>query len=178
MDEQRREQNERGGGGFPFGWVIFLLVIFGGPLLRWLQSAWARFAAPGGPGLSPDVLLWVGGGVLVAVLVIYSLVALNNMGGPSSPGTPTTVGRRVPVPPASRPPIPPPSSGPRMPPSSNVPEPSVRGLPPPRVPNGPPKFEPIIEPGVLVFAIIALILALGASLIFSNPSLLGPGFAP
>jgi hypothetical protein len=185
MDERRDEELEREeeqeqgrGWQFPFR-ILILLVLFGGPLLRWLQRTWSSLTAgggfaPGGLTISADLLPWIIGGVVVTVLVVAGLRSLNSVAGPGSYGPPVAGGGRLPMPaPPTRPSIPPPSRSAPMPwPSSGG---TVRGMPPPRLPEGPPKFEPIIAPGVLVFGIVGMLLAMGGWLLLAAPDLLGPG---
>lgn len=156
------QQSGRGNGWV--GWLIFIVLVFGGrflpPVANWLAQV---------TGLPITAPALVAGLIGLAVLssVVGSLARqVGRSRGASETRLPTPM---TPVPPpdaAARPsraprPVSPPASM-RLPPG-----PTSADMPPPRLPRGeqrlpgPPKFEPIIDPRVLTFGIVGL-LALGA----------------
>jgi hypothetical protein len=137
------------------GWLIFILIIFGGrllpPVAAWLSQV------TGLPITTP--MLLVGLIVLSVIGSIVNSVArqATRARDSSSPGLPTPMT-------TSRPPTQP---RPAPPPTSAGLPPTVTRLPPPRLPSGeqrlpgPPRFEPIIDPRILTVGIVGL-LVLGA----------------
>jgi hypothetical protein len=149
------QSNRRSGGWI--GWVIFFVLIFGSrflpPVANWLSQVT-------GIAISPQIMLAViiGGGVLLSVM--GSLIQTVNQGRQSNDSRlPTTLS--PPSAPSS------PSAPMQLPTSTRMPPPmstdqalkrlgmSKQDLPPP------PGFEPIINPRILTFSIIGLIV-LGA----------------
>jgi hypothetical protein len=167
---QDDRETPRRSSGFNIGWLIFMLLIFGRPLWGWLEPRVRALFAPGGTGAAPslDWLPWaVGAGVALFVLVavVRAAAGAGQQHNPSLPA-PTQLPTSRPSPPPSRP----------FPPSS---PPSPSGLPTPPLPpaspqqlGGPPRFEPIIEPNVLLGGIVVMV-GLGLLLVLFAPSLLG-----
>ena len=133
------------------GWLIFILVIAGGPLLNLLRGAL------GGAVSLPSNLLpmLIGGLVLLSILISVARSLGGARRGRSDTRLPTGAEPMPPFGGPAVPPMPPPS--PRaftMPPSSRQP-----ALP------SPPRFEPVINPKILALGIVgALVLAVLAVL--------------
>ena len=148
---QEDNKRRRGNWSSAIGWLIFILVIAGGPLLNLLRGAF------GGTVNLPSNLLpmLIGGLVLLSILVSVarSLSAARRgrndtrlptgsapmppFGGPAAPRTPPPAPRAFTMPASSRKPT----------------------LPPP------PRFEPVIDPKILALGIVgALVLAVLAVL--------------
>jgi len=165
MKEDKQKPRSR---GFNIGWLIFLLLAFGGPVLRWLQGVWASLPASGAPGsslpLGSDVIPWIVGGVVATGVVVAVLRAVVGGGGNISPGSPAPP--YSPIPQVNRPNIP---RSPSFPPAPSSPPPSSASPPylsgTPQL-GGPPRFEPIIDPKVLAFGIVGLLVLAGAWLLF------------
>lgn len=149
------EQNRQSGGSGWIGWVLFFVLIFGSrfapPVANWLSQTT-------GLPITPNGLMGT-----VAVLYIASLVLgpvigmfLRNLGGGSGDTANPSLPSSTPMPgQASQAPFP---SSP--PPSSSLPkQPPVR-LPPPTSAKTPgaPRWEPIIDPRILVVGIIGVVL--------------------
>jgi len=142
--------------GSLIGWLIFILVIAGGPILNQLGQL------SGGTVTLPNNLLpLLIGGLVVLSIIVPAVRALGRSARPpSDPRLPTTL---APPPPNSAPM--PPFGGPARPMQPPPPAPSPRAftLPPSskdvRLPS-PPRFEPVINPTILLFGILGLI-ALG-----------------
>lgn len=147
------QQNRRGGSSW-IGWLIFVFLIFGSrflpPIANWLSQV------TGLPITTP---------ILIAVVVVLGVVASivsSVIQGSNSPRGPTQ--SRLPT---GQDPLPPPRP---MPPSP-IPGPPTTlgtgGMPGARLPTGeqrlpgPPRFEPIIDPRVLTFGIIGLVIVGG-----------------
>ena len=154
-----QDKRKRGGmnWGSLVGWLIFLLVIAGGPLYSLLRNA------VGGTVALPANLIPLLIGGLVALSVLVSAVrALNNPGrGRGAPGLPTdpSAPRRPPnaaMPPfggtstQQRPPIPP------APRSFTMPTSGAPARPPQA-----PRFEPVLNPTIVALGVLGL-LVLGA----------------
>lgn len=148
------QSNRRSSGGGWIGWVIFFVLIFGSrflpPVANWLSQVT-------GIAISPQIMIAViiGGGVLISVM--SSLIQTVNKGRESNDSRlPTTM---LPPPPSSSSP----SAPMQLPPSTRMPPPmstdqalrrlgmSKQELPPP------PGFEPIINPRILTFGIVGLL---------------------
>lgn len=144
------QQNRRGGNGW-IGWLIFIVLVFGSrflpPLATWLSQA---------TGLQVSVPMLIAS--IIALAVVASVIGSI---GQSISRNRRSSETRLPtgLPPASSPPT---IAPPRAPSAPPVPEPgrSPQLRPPSaeqRLP-GPPRFEPIIDPRVLTFGIIGLVL--------------------
>lgn len=147
---------QSGRGNSWIGWLIFIVLIFGGrflpPVAAWLSQV------TGLPITVPTLIIAV-----IALSVVGSVVSsvarqVGKARGPGDTRLPTTVTMAPPSSPSS----PPPASM-RPPPPSSAPS-----LPSPRLPSGeqrlpgPPKFEPIIDPRILTFGILGLLVLGGA----------------
>lgn len=154
-DEDKPQEPRRG--GFNLGWIIFLLFAVGQPLLRFLRSIWSSAAPSGGFAISGDIIPWiVGGGVALFVLVAV-LRAWSGTATSRTPGSPTTYGFPTqPTVPQPRPFGTSSNSAPGMP----------RGGPPTSLPGGKPRFEPIVEPWVLLVGIAGFVIFGGLALAF------------
>lgn len=146
------QQNRRSGGTGWLGWVIFIVLIFGSrflpPLANWLSQQT-------GIPISPGALVATIIGLSVALTIVSSVIGEINRNRPQGD-------TRLPTgqPPAGRAPVVPPPQPPPQPPTTlrtpSLPRPS-------RLPSGeqrlppPPRFEPIIDPRVLTFGIIGLV---------------------
>jgi len=154
-----QENNKKRGTNWSsaIGWLIFILVIAGGPLLNLLRGAL------GGVVNLPSYLLPLLIGGLVALSILVSVV--RSLGGSrrgrSDTRLPTT---SAPMPPFGGPAVP------RMPPSASMPRP----YPPPggdqRLPSAT-RFEPVINPKILAFGIVGVLLLAGAALLVSGLAL-------
>lgn len=147
------QQNRRGGGNGWIGWVIFIVLVFGSrflpPVANWLSQQT-------GLPISTGALIATIVGLGVVVTIVSSVLGeINRNREQDGPRLPTGM-------PQARPPqATPPSQAPTAPrmPSS----PRSGGARQPRPPSGeqrlpsPPRFEPIIDPRVLTFGIIGLV---------------------
>lgn len=143
--------NNRGNG--LIGILFFLLIVVGpsisGPIANALSQA---------TGMNIDRSAVMIGLVVLAVLasVVNSLVRRSTRSsGPGAPRMPTP---GTPTAPRMPPSLPPPGPTPRIP----TPPTSAR-MPPPNLPTGssplpgPPRFEPIVNPRVLLFGVLGVI---------------------
>lgn len=154
------QPKRRSGSGW-FGWLIFILIIFG-----------SRLLPPVANWLSQVTGLPINTGVLIAFLVMLSIVAplignlLRGIGQAGS-GNETrlpTGSSPSPGPPVARPPagLPPSSPSPSLP-SPRLPPTSTQ-LPQANRPSGQqqipgaPRFEPIIDSRIVVIGVVGLIL--------------------
>ncbi|HEU5099918.1 MAG TPA: hypothetical protein VFU22_12895 [Roseiflexaceae bacterium] len=146
------QENKKRGGNWSsaIGWLIFILVIAGGPLLNLLRTALG-----GTINLPPNLLPMLIGG-LVALSILVSV--LRSVGGsrPRQRDTRLPTGSS-PLPPFGQPanPVIRPSAPPRpyAPPSIDA-----------RLPSAP-RFEPVINPKILAFGIVGLLVLAGAALL-------------
>ena len=134
------------------GWLIFILVIAGGPLLNFLRGAL------GGVVNLPANLLPLLIGGLVALSILVSVVRSLG-GGQRGQGDTRLPTGSAPMPPLAGP------TAPRMPPPGprafTMPATSRQASLPP-----PPRFEPVINPKILAFGIVgALLLAVAGLLL-------------
>jgi hypothetical protein len=143
------------------GWIIFLAIVAGRPLYQLLRSTLgANLALPA--NLTALIPIAIGGLVVLSV-VVAALRAIGNATRSSSPQLPTELGRSARSPSAPMPPfggaaprVPPAASSPRsftMPPSST---------PPQRLST--PRFDPLINPLILVIGVVGLLVLGGAGL--------------
>lgn len=149
------------------GWLIFILIIFGGrilpPVAAWLSQVTGLTIS------SPMLLAGIIGLAVVGSIVgsVARQAARNRTPSDSSLPTPMTVSQPT-ASPRRRPPTISPSA-PR--PSSEGVPPTYTKLPPPRLPTGeqrlpgPPRFEPIIDPRILTFGIVGLLVLGGFFLV-------------
>ena len=132
------------------GWLIFILVVAGGPLLNLLRSAL------GGVVNLPANLLPMLIGGLVALSILVSVVRSLAGSRRSQSDTRLPTGN-VPMPPFAGP------AAPRMPPSTRLPQsPAGRDR---RLPSTT-RFEPVINPKLVAFGIVGVLLLAGAALLF------------
>ena len=137
------------------GWIIFLAIVVARPLYQVLRPLLGGLSLPGNlTSLIPIAI----GGLVVLTVVVAALRAIGTATRSSSPSLPTELGRparppSAPMPPfggaASRPPAAPSPRAFTMPPGS---------APQPRLST--PRFDPLINPLILVIGIVGL-LALG-----------------
>jgi hypothetical protein len=133
------------------GWLIFILVIAGGPLLNLLRSALG-----GAVNLPPNLLPILIGG-LVALSVLVSV--LRSVGGSRARQSDTRLPTgSMPPPPLTGP------AGPALPPSASTPRPYTPSGGDTRLPS-PPRFEPVINPKILAVGIVGVLLLSGAALL-------------
>lgn len=145
------QQNRRGGNGW-IGWLIFIVLVFGSrflpPVANWLAQT------TGLPITTPLLIA-----AIVGIGVVGSIVGSIMRGVSSNRDASET---RLPTgqPPAA-PTLPPrtitPPTAPPLPRSSSSNLPSARPRPNQQPLPGPPRFEPIIDPRVLTFGIIGLV---------------------
>jgi hypothetical protein len=136
------------------GWLIFILVVAGGPLLNLLRGALS------GVVNFPANLLPILIGGLVALSILVSVV--RSLGGSRRSQNDT----RLPTGNAPMPPFAGPAAQ-RMPPSTTVPQsysPAGRDQ---RVPSAP-GFEPVINPKILALGIVGVLLLAGAALLLAG----------
>ena len=134
------------------GWLIFILVVAGGPLLNLLRSAL------GGAINLPSNLL----PILIGSLVVLSMVvsAVRSMAGSRRSQSDTRLPTgNAPMPPFAGP------VAPRMPPSS-IPmpqayDPAGRDQ---RLPSAP-RFEPVVNPKIVALGIVGVLVLAGAALL-------------
>ena len=137
------------------GWVIFFLVIGGGPLIGWLWRTVSGTPAP--PNLVPYLL-----GGLVALSIVVSVVRSIVQASARRGDTALPTG----MPPRSNAPMPPfggPNARSRLPSVPQLPSASPPGQPSlgtprsARIPEAP-RFEPVLNPLVMIIAAIGLVL--------------------
>jgi hypothetical protein len=133
------------------GWLIFILVIAGGPLLNLLRTAL------GGTINLPANLL----PILIGGLVVLSMVisAVRSMGGArrsqSDSRLPTG---NAPMPPFAGP------AAPQMPPTTIAPQSYSPAGREQRLPSAP-RFEPVLNPKIVAIGIVGVLLLAGAALL-------------
>lgn len=159
------EENRRRGGSGWLGWVFFFLLIFGSrlapPVANWLSQVTGLNITPSGV-MGTLALLYIGSLIIGPILG----AVLRNAGGESdAPTIPqqNSSPSQAPFPSAGTP------SGPRMSPPSTpqLPRQAPAKLPPitsAKVP-GAPRWEPIIDPRILIFGIIGVIVLGGFLLV-------------
>jgi hypothetical protein len=151
-----QENNKKRGTSWSsaIGWLIFILVVAGGPLLNLLRGAL------GGVVNLPANLLPMLIGGLVALSILVSVV--RSLGGSRRRQNDT----RLPTANAPMPPFAGPAAQ-RMPPSTIVPQsysPAGRDQ---RLPSAP-RFEPVINPKILALGIVGVLLLAGAALLLAG----------
>ena len=137
--------------GTVIGWLIFILVIAGGPLLNLLRGAL------GGVVSLPSNLLPMLIGGLVALSILVSVA--RSLGGARRGRSDT----RLPTGTAPTPPFPGPDvtrTPPPGPRSFTLPAASRQASLPP-----PPRFEPVIDPKILTMGVVGVVLLVGAALL-------------
>jgi hypothetical protein len=147
--------------GSLIGWLIFILVIAGGPIINLLRRILGGAVTL--PTNLASLLPFVIGGLVVLSIVVSALRALGNANRSSS-RLPTELSRPVQPPSAQMPPF---GGPPRQPP--NNPAPRAFTLPPGSAPQqrlATPRFDPVINPLILVIGILGLIALGGAALLF------------
>lgn len=156
---QDDRQKKQSGWGSAIGWIIFIVLVGARPISQLIQGLL------GGAVSLPSNLLPIAAGALVLLVVIVSAVrALANAGSASSGRLPT--GPRPPMPPANSP-MPPfggqtslPRQFPVAPPRDLMPRLGAQ----PRVPQTP-RFDPVINPALLLVGILGLIALGGLALV-------------
>jgi hypothetical protein len=139
------------------GWLIFILVIAGGQLLNLLRTALGSTV-----NLPSNLLPMLIGG-LVALSVLVSV--LRSVGG----SRPRQSDTRLPTGSPPLPPLPPFAgpAGPAIPPSVSPPRPYTPSGGDGRLPSAP-RFEPVVNPKILAFGIVGVLLLAGAALLISG----------
>lgn len=118
------------------GIVIFLLIMFGSPITRFLSSVIYQAT---GLQVNPSMLLV---GLIILSVIVSSIVPLlRGIGGENRSNE-----TRLPTGPTSMPPMPPPINPTSMTPPSTPPQLSAT-----------PRFDPIIDPRILLFGVIGLV---------------------
>jgi hypothetical protein len=136
------------------GWLIFILVVAGGPLLNLLRSALAGVIT-----LPANLLpILIGGLVVLSILVS----AARSLGGSrrSQADTRLPTGN-VPMPPFGGP------ASQRIPPNATLPQPYSPPGRDQRLPSAP-RFEPVINPKIAALGIIGVLLLAGAGLLLAG----------
>ena len=143
------------------GWIIFLVIVAGRPLYQLLRSMLgANLALPANlPALIPIAI----GALVVLSVVVAALRAIGNATRSSSPQLPTELGPSMRPPSAPMPPFG--GTAPRQPPAL----PSPRGFTMPPSSAQPqrlstPRFDPLINPLLLLAGIVGLLVLGGAGL--------------
>jgi hypothetical protein len=143
--------------GSLIGWLIFILVIAGGPL-----SGLLRRLSGGTLALPTNLLPFLIGGLVVLSVVVSAVRAMGrSVRSSGDVRLPTNT-----APPRPLNPPPPRSAGPARPPIPSSPR--VFTLPPssrePRLPQ-PPQFEPLINPTILALGIVGLVVLGGIAFV-------------
>jgi len=149
-----QEHNKKRGANWSsvIGWLIFILVVAGGPLLNLLRNAL------GGTVNLPSNLLPTLIGGLVALSILVSVIRAM-AGSRRNQGDTRLPTGNAPMPPFGGP------AAPRMPPSTIAPQfPASRDQ---RLPSTP-RFEPVINPGIVALGIVGVLLLAGAALLLSG----------
>ena len=153
-----QENNKKRGANWSsvIGWLIFILVIAGGPLLNLLRNALGNTV-----NLPSNLLPMLIGG-LVALSILVSVV--RSMAGSRRNQSDTRLPTgNAPMPPFGGP------AAPRMPPSTVAKQfPTSRDQ---RLPSAP-RFEPVINPRIVALGIVGVLLLAGAALLLAGFALL------
>ncbi len=128
----QRKQNNNSWAGI----IVFLLLMFGSPITRFLTSVIYQAT---GIQVNPGMLLV--GLIILSVIVSLLVPMLRNIGGESRSNE-----TRLPTGPTHMPPSSPPST-----PRAMTPPPT-----PPQI-SAAPRFDPIIDPRILIFGVIGLV---------------------
>ena len=143
------------------GWIIFLLIVAGRPIYQIVQPLLGgNVALPA--NLSSLIPLAIGALVVLSV-VVAALRAIGNATSSSSPQLPTDASRPVRPPSAPMPPFG--GASPRQPPA--VPSPRAFTMPPGSASQQrlqTPRYDPLINPVILVIGVLGLIVLGGAAL--------------
>jgi hypothetical protein len=149
-----QEHNKKRGANWSsvIGWLIFILVIAGGPLLNLLRNALGSAV-----NLPSNLLpMLIGGLVVLSILVSVVRSMAGSRRNQSDTRLPTG---NTPMPPFGGP------AAPRMPPSTIGPQfPTGRDQ---RLPNAP-RFEPVINPKIAALGIVGVLLLAGAGLLLAG----------
>jgi hypothetical protein len=156
-----RPDNRKRGGinwGSLIGWVIFILVIAGGPLINLLRrTLGSAITLPANlPSLIPIAI----SGLVVLSIIVAAVRALGGGRASSAPRLPTDLSRPSRLPGA-------PMRGPQRPPSTPSPRAftmPASSAPQQRLPAT--RFDPVISPAVLAIGILGLLVLGGAALLF------------
>ncbi|HJZ47138.1 MAG TPA: hypothetical protein VKE41_08220 [Roseiflexaceae bacterium] len=154
---QDNNRKRRANWSSAIGWLIFILVIAGGPLLNLLRGAL------GGVVNLPSNLLPMLIGGLVALSILVSVV--RSLGG-SRRGRGDT---RLPTGNAPMPPFAGPA-GPSLPPSVSLPRTAIARGGEQHLPDAP-RFEPLINPKILAVGIVGALVLAGAALLLAGLAL-------
>jgi hypothetical protein len=149
-----QENNKKRGTSWSsaIGWLIFILVVAGGPLLNLLRSALG-----GTVNLPANLLPMLIGGLVVLSILVSVVRSL--AGSRRNQGDTRLPTGSAPMPPFAGP------AAPRMPPRTIMPQsPTGRDQ---RLPNAP-SFEPVINPKIVALGIVGVLLLAGAALLLSG----------
>jgi hypothetical protein len=143
------------------GWIIFLAIVLARPLYQVLQPLLGGNVTL--PANLTSLIPIAIGGLVVLSVVVAALRAIGNATRSSSPQLPTDASRPVRPPSAPMPPFG--GASPRQPPAT----PSPRGF---TMPPGSasqqrlqtPRFDPLINPLILVIGVLGLVVLGGAAL--------------
>ena len=154
---QENNKKRRNSWSSAIGWLIFILVVAGGPLLNLLRGALG-----GAVSLPANLLPTLIGG-LVALSILVSVV--RSLGGSRRSQSDTRLPTgNVPMPPFAGP------AAPRMPPSSSLPQAYSPAGREQRLPSAP-RFEPVINPKIVAIGIVGVLLLAGAALLLAGYAL-------
>jgi hypothetical protein len=151
-----QENNKKRGTSWSsaIGWLIFILVVAGGPLLNLLRNALG-----GTVNLPANLLpMLIGGLVVLSILVSVVRSLAGSRRNQSDTRLPTG---SAPMPPFAGP------AAPRMPPSTIMPQSYGSAGRDQRLPNAP-RFEPVINPKIVALGIVGVLLLAGAALLLSG----------
>ena len=148
---QENNKKRRASWTSAIGWLIFILVILGSRLPSLLNSI-----SGGAITLPPNLLPILIGG-LVALSVLVSVVRSVGRSRPRQSDTRLPTGT-APLPPFAGP------AGPALPPSASLPRPYTPAGGGQRLPSAP-RFEPVINPKILAFGIVGVLLLAGAAVL-------------
>lgn len=147
---QQNNKRRKANWSSAIGWLIFILVILGSRLPSIVQSL------SGGAITLPSNLLPMLIGGLVALSVLVSVV--RSVGGSRARQSDTRLPTGSPTPPFAGP------AGPALPPSASLPRPYLPASGDGRLPSAP-RFEPVINPKILAFGIVGVLVLAGAALL-------------
>jgi hypothetical protein len=154
--------------GSVIGWLIFILVIAGGPIVNLLRRTFSGVIA-----LPPNLSNWLPiaiGALVVLSIVVSALRALNNANSANRDARlPTDMSRPAQPPSTAMPPFGGSArGGPQRPPGI----PSPRAFTPPSSPPSQrlstPRFDPVINPVILAIGVVGLLALGGLALLLTQ----------
>jgi len=151
-----QENNKRRGTSWSsvIGWLIFILVIAGGPLLNLLRGALGSAV-----NLPANLLPTLIGGLVVLSILVSAVRSL--AGSRRSQGDTRLPTGNAPMPPFAGP------SAPRLPPNSVASQSYTAAGRDQRLPSAT-RFEPVINPKIVALGIVGVLLLAGAAVLLSG----------